>query len=282
MTTVDPASATNKMIHLHDGRTLGYAEYGRADGKALFYFHGHPGARLEARFLAEQAAQTGIRLIGVDRPGLGQSSFQAGRRLLDWPDDVAELADSLQLNRFSVVGFSGGGPYALACAYKISHRLTACATVAGVGHINPFLAFLSQWVPWLLLPITRRFFQNEEQAQKALVRAAGNWVEPDRKSILLPGIKELMGASLVEALRQGTQGAAYDGALLGRPWGFKLEEITFPVIYLWHGELDKEVPVSIGREVAEKLGQCKATFYPGEGHISVIVNHAQDIVSALN
>jgi len=126
MTTVDLASATNKTIHLHDGRTLGYAEYGRADGKALFYFHGHPGARLEARFLAEQAAQTGIRLIGVDRPGMGQSSFQTGRRLLDWPDDVAELADSLQLDRFAVVGFSGGGPYALACAYKISHRLTIC------------------------------------------------------------------------------------------------------------------------------------------------------------
>jgi len=127
-----------------------------------------------------------------------------------------------------------------------------------------------------------RFFRNEEQAQKALVRAAGSWAEPDRKSILLPGIKELMGASLVEALRQGTQGAAYDGALLGRRWGFRLEEITFPVIYLWHGELDKEVPVSMGREMTEKLGQCKATFYPGEGHISVIVNHAQDIVRALN
>jgi pimeloyl-ACP methyl ester carboxylesterase len=281
MPKVDAVSANDKTIQIHDGRTLGYAEYSSADGKALFYFHGHPGARLEAKFLAAQAVQTGVRLIGIDRPGMGLSSFKAERRLLDWPDDVVELADSLHLDHFAVVGFSGGGPYAVACAYKIPQRLTACGIVAGVGHINPFLSFLSQWLPWLLLPITRRFFQDEEQAQKTLARFAGNWVGPDRKSILLPGIKELMAASLVEALRPGARGSAYDGTLLGRPWEFNLEDIKFPMIYLWHGELDKQVPVTVGRAVAEKLAQCKATYYPGEGHISLIVNHAQDILKAL-
>ncbi len=123
MPIVDSVSATDKTIQLHDGRTLGYAEYGIAERKALFYFHGHPGARLEARFLAEQAEQAGVRLIGVDRPGMGLSTFKANRRLLDWPDDVVELADRLRLNRFAVVGFSGGGPYALACAYKIPHLI---------------------------------------------------------------------------------------------------------------------------------------------------------------
>src|SRR5439155_22464969 len=118
--------ANDKTIQLRDGMTLGYADYGISEGNALFYFHGHPGSRLEARFLADQAAQVGIRLIGIDRPGMGLSSFQAGRRVLDWPDDVVALADSLQLDRFAVVGFSGGDPYALACAYKIPHRLTAC------------------------------------------------------------------------------------------------------------------------------------------------------------
>lgn len=280
MLEVDSASKTDNTIRLYDGRTLGYADYGRVDGKALFYFHGHPGARLEARFLARPAAEAGVRLIGVDRPGMGLSTFKAGRRLLDWPDDVVELADSLHLDRFAVVGFSAGGPYALACAYKIPHRLTACETVAGVGHLNPVLSFLSQWLPWLLLPVTRRFFRNQEQAQKALMRAAGSWVEPDRKSVLLPGVQALLAASLVEALRQGARGAAYDGALLGRPWGFNLEDIHLPSMYLWHGEVDRDVPVGMAREVAGKLAQCKATYYPGEGHISVIVNHARDIVQA--
>jgi pimeloyl-ACP methyl ester carboxylesterase len=141
------SSPNNKTIQLHDGRTLGYAEYGSSHGKTIFYFHGHPGSRFEARFLAEQTVQYGVRLIGVDRPGMGLSSFKRGRRILDWPDDAAELADSLQIEHFAVVGFSGGGPYALACAHKIPQRLTACGIISGVGHINPFLAFLSQWLP---------------------------------------------------------------------------------------------------------------------------------------
>ena len=283
MRGVDSARALDKTLYLHDGRTLGYAEYGIADGQALFYFHGHPGARLEARFLAEQAMESGIRLIGIDRPGMGLSEFKAGRRLLDWPDDVSELADSLRLDRFAVAGFSGGGPYALACAYKIPHRLIACGIVAGVGRTDPFRSFLSMWLPWLMLPVARRFFHNEAQARKSLTLAARRWTEPDRKSLLLPGISELMAASLVEALRQGSRGTAYDGTLLagGRPWGFRLEDIAFPRLYLWHGELDKEVPVAGGRAVAGKLAHCNATYYPGEGHISLIVNHREEIVRTL-
>lgn len=281
MSRSNSRAATDKTQKLRDGRILGYTEYGIPDGRPLFHFHGHPGSRFEARFLAEQAAQAGIRLIGVDRPGMGLSSFKAGRRLLDWPDDVVELADTLGIDRFSVVGFSGGGPYAVACAYKIPGRLSACGIVSGAGHTGRFLSFLSQWLPWLLLPIARRFFQDEEQARKALTRAARSWVEPDKQALSLPGVSEIMAASLVEALRQGARGAAYDGALLGRPWRFELEDIAFSTITLWHGELDKEVPVAMGRAVAERLAHCKATYYPGEGHLSLIVNHRDEIVQAL-
>ena len=143
MSRIDTISATDTTIQLHDARTLGYIEYGNPAGKPLFYFHGHPGSRLEAGFLAEQAQKNNIRLIGVDRPGLGRSTYKAGRHFLDWPDDVVELADRLHINRFAVVGFSGGGPYALACAYKISNRLTACGVVSGVGHTGRLLSFLS-------------------------------------------------------------------------------------------------------------------------------------------
>jgi pimeloyl-ACP methyl ester carboxylesterase len=268
-------------IRLHDGRTLGYAEFSPPGWKTLFYFHGHPGSRVEAEFLAHGAKKLSVRLIGIDRPGMGYSTFQPNRRFLDWPDDVIELADILEINHFSVAGLSGGGPYALACAYKIPDRLTTCGIISGVGRISPFLSFLSQWLPWLMMPIVRRSFQNEEQAQKALSKAATKWIEPDRKSLLVPGIKELMAASLVEGLRQGTRGAAHEGTLLGQSWGFQLEEIRFRKIFLWHGELDKEVPVASAREVARKLPHCKATYYSGEGHISLIVNHASDILKVL-
>jgi len=156
----------DKTIQLHDGRTLGYAEYGSLAGKPLLYFHGHPGSRLEAKFLANEALNDGIRLVGIDRPGMGLSTYKPRRNLLDWVNDVVELANSLQIDRFSIGGYSGGGPYTLACAYKIPNRLISCGIVSGVGHTSLFLSFLSRRLPWLILPITKRFFQDEEKAKK--------------------------------------------------------------------------------------------------------------------
>lgn len=96
---------------LGDRRRLGYAQYGKPDGEPLFYFHGHPGSRLEGRFAHKAAAEAGFRVIALDRPGYGLSDFKPGRALKDWPEDVAEAADMLGLAKFSVAGASGGGPY---------------------------------------------------------------------------------------------------------------------------------------------------------------------------
>jgi pimeloyl-ACP methyl ester carboxylesterase len=279
MVRTDRAQTLNRTVRLHDGRTLGYAEYGVPEGKALFYFGA---SRLEASFLAEPATQAGVRLIGIDRPGMGLSDFQAGRQLLDWPADVVELADGLQLDRFAVVGTSGGGPYALACAYKMPERLTACGVVSGVGPVR--LRFY-QRLPLLLIPmmwVMGRFFHDKAQARKALLRFTGSWPESDRQSLLLPDISEHFATFMVEAFRQGARGLTYDTLLgEGRPWGFKLEDIDFPRVHLWHGELDPDVPLAMGQAVASQLPSCQATFYPEEGHLSVIVNHREEIVTTL-
>lgn len=281
MVKTDPDTIIDTELRLHDGRSLAYVEYGTPSGKALFYFHGGADSRLEARFLAEPAKQAGIRLIGVDRPGMGRSQPKTGRRLLDWPDDVIELADHLGINRFAVVGISGGGPYALACAYKIPDRLTACGIVGGEWHNQHTLSFLTQFLPWLVIPLLSYFFQNEERARKSMLRLTPHFPETDRKSLALPEISDTLTASFVEAFRQGFKGPAYDGMLARRPWGFALEAIDFPALYLWHGEQDTDVPVAMGRAVAEKLAHCKAAFSPDDGHISLIVNHREEIVSTL-
>lgn len=279
MSSTDPVETHESTLRLRDGRTLGYTTYGMPTGKTLLYFGG---SRLEAEILARTAQQSGIRLIGIDRPGMGRSQFQEGRRLLDWPADVVEVADYLQIDRFAVVGLSGGGPYALACAYSIPDRLTACGIVSGVG---PVRARFYQRLPWLLIPIMwvmSRFFQNEEQARSSLTRFTRSWPEQDRKSLLAPEVRDLWAASMVEAFRQGARGLTYDTLLgEGRPWGFKLEDVAFPTIYLWHGELDQDVPIVMGRAVARRLPHCKATYYPGEGHISLIVNYREEIVTSL-
>src|SRR5258708_5368921 len=118
---------------LGDGRRLGYAQYGRADGEPLLYFHGHPGSRLEARFAHRAAADAGLRVIALDRPGYGLSDFQPRRVITDWSADVAEAADLLRISRFSVAGASGGGPYALACAWRLPGRVIQAAVISGVG-----------------------------------------------------------------------------------------------------------------------------------------------------
>ena len=123
----------DQMITLSDDRRLGYAEYGDPQGWPLMFFHGTPGSRVMARFAGPKARELGLRLIAPDRPGFGLSDFQPQRRLLDWAKDVEELADALNLEQFSVVGVSGGGPYVAVCAWKLGERLISAGIVSGLA-----------------------------------------------------------------------------------------------------------------------------------------------------
>ncbi|MES0037433.1 alpha/beta hydrolase [Mesorhizobium sp. M0046] len=231
--------------------------------------------------LHEAAERAGVRVLAIDRPGVGLSSFASGRRLLDWPDDVSVLADELGADRFSVVGFSGGGPFALACACKIPDRLAGCGIVSGPTEPG-LLAFLaSRVMPFLLIPLAHSRFRDRSQAQRSLARLARRWPEADRKSLGRPEVREILAASLVEQFRQGTKGGVQDAMLLGAPWGFSLENIAFPQMRLWHGELDKQISVVQAHANMARLPRCEATYLPNDAHISTLTNHADDIVRGL-
>jgi pimeloyl-ACP methyl ester carboxylesterase len=139
-------------ILLTDSRRLAYCDYGPLTGFPVFYFHGTPGSRLEAQLADQAARQHDIRLLALDRPGIGRSDLQPGRKLLDWPQDMAATADQLGLDRFGVIGFSGGGPYALACAYALPERLNF---VALVGSWAPVAAESELWAA--MAPLDRFF-----------------------------------------------------------------------------------------------------------------------------
>src|SRR4029453_13321041 len=124
-------------------------------------------------------------------------------------------------------------------------------------------------------------FSDEARAQRTLSRVSRRWPEPDRRALAIPGVRELMAASLVEGLRQGARGAALDGALLGRRWGLDLSNANLPATYLWHGELDDQVPVARARALAQQIPHARAVFYPSDAHISTIVNHGDEIVGSL-
>jgi pimeloyl-ACP methyl ester carboxylesterase len=124
-------SLTEQRVSLRDGRTLGFAEFGDPNGDPVLEFHGCPGSRLEAWNYDEVGKKLGARVIGIDRPGFGISTYVKGYRIVDWPADVSEFADALGLERFAVAGISSGSPYALASARFIPERLKGCAIVSG-------------------------------------------------------------------------------------------------------------------------------------------------------
>ena len=129
---------------------------------------------------------------------------------------------------------------------------------------------------------TRRLTSNSaERGRRWLRRVGRRWVEPDRRALDQPGVAELMADVLADAFRQGARGPAREGTIFGRPWGFAWREIEMSEMYLWHGELDRSVPISVAHAVADELPHCTATYYSDEGHISLIVNRAGDLVAAL-
>lgn len=136
---------TVRTITVKDGRELAYAEYGEPNGHPVFFFHGTQSSRLERHRDESIARGRGARIIATDRRGQGLSDFQPGRTLLDWPDDVTRLADSLGLDRFAVMGMSAGGPYALACAHAIPERLSSIKVIAGAAPLDD--AELSSHLP---------------------------------------------------------------------------------------------------------------------------------------
>jgi pimeloyl-ACP methyl ester carboxylesterase len=288
-----PHASHGKLLTLRDGRQLGYSEFGAPDGRPIIYCHGFPASRLEMRLGHEVAARSGIRLIAPDRPGYGLSDFQPGRRISDWPRDVAELADALALRRFGVLGISGGGPYALACAAVLPNRVTVVGIVCGLGRLDVReatagmsrfgrLSFAltrrapaaSQILSRALAPVLRR------SPQLILKLLASALPPPDAKVLSDPIVLGLLADAFREGLRQGGRGVALDLALYAQPWEFAVESIRVPC-HLWHGEQDRTVPVAMGKRLAAAIPGCCARFYPDEGHFSLPVRRMDEILTVL-
>jgi pimeloyl-ACP methyl ester carboxylesterase len=285
---------TNKQqIKLRDGRLLGYAEFGHPDGKPILYFHGAHSSRLSGKVLALVATKVNARVIAVDRPGFGLSDFKSGRQILDWPDDVIELADTLRLDQFAVLGLSSGGPYAAACALKIHKRLTAASLVSceiphdmpGADHnidrLVRLFNFLSREAPGMMrLLLWLGDVGARINLDRFMSQIAAIFPEPDRKIFARPGAEQGFIENYLESHRSGTRGAVWDMAIVSSHWGFRLQDIPTDV-YLWHGEADTACPLAIVQYMANAIPNCRVKFYPDEGHLSLFFNHTEEILSSL-
>jgi pimeloyl-ACP methyl ester carboxylesterase len=268
----------NCTMMLRDGRKLGFAEYGLRQGRAVFYFHGSGGSRLEHPSNENTLTRFNIHFISVDRPGNGLSDFQPNRRLIDWPKDISQLAEHLEVEQFYVAGQSAGGPHALACAYRLPERVIAGVAISstapmnrvdayrGMPLMNQLLARSARYFPVLvnlIRWIMRKMIMGDfDQASKRLMSSI-----PDSDKTILydPHNAQIFVNAVREGFRQGWRGVAQDDILINRDWGFYLAMIK-PRIDIWHGEADVNVPIGAAKYLSDRLPNVRATYLPGEGH----------------
>ncbi|MDR3649933.1 MAG: alpha/beta hydrolase [Acidimicrobiales bacterium] len=278
-------------VALPDGRELAYEEYGDPAGFPVLSFHGGLSSRLDAAPAHGAAVAKGVRLVSPDRPGLGLSTYQPGRRLTDWPADVERLADALGIGRFAVMGWSAGGAYAAVCAAKMPGRVTAAAllssavpldlygTMRGLTLEDRTLLVLARRAPWLASAVMKVSILSTSNAR--LLRAAMRSFPPADRSILTEwGTADHALAFVREAVRQGTEGCVQDYRIFGDPWGFSLEEIKVPV-QIWEGADDRTGPPGYRAFLQAHIAHATVTVVPGEGHLSLLPHQAPAIFAAL-
>ncbi|MHC0038115.1 alpha/beta fold hydrolase [Pseudoneobacillus sp. C159] len=268
-------------VQLNDGRKIGYIEYGDPNGIPVMFFHGTPGSRLLFLEDDETSKELGIRLISLDRPGFGISTQKPNRTVLDWADDVKEVADHLGIDKFSIIGVSGGGAFAAACAYKLPNRVTTVALVSSTTpwengkapksemRANKIAFFLARRLPWLLKASYRAqkklIHQHPEKFMKQMKEGNKHLHEWDRQ--FLQTEEQLKGTMmhLGEAFRVSVDECVNEPALLTKPWGFSLSDIEIP-IDIWHGEEDTMAPTQEIKKIAPTIANCQTHYIPGAGH----------------
>ncbi len=288
-----PTHELLETVELSDGRSLSFASFGDPAGRPVFYFHGFPGSRFEPQSNHEAYLKAGIRLLALDRPGIGYSTRKNKRQLLDWPDDVVEVAKILNLEKFSVLGVSGGGPYALACARAIPGYLDKVTVACGLGPMdapnatsgmmlsNRILFSYGRFFPPLLrLSVSLMVRQLSSKPVKGFEKFVEGLPEPDRLVLSGANAQELVLASAVEGVRQGSKPLLEEISIYSKFWGFELSDLNVPVS-LFQGEADIDVPASMARYQAELIPNCELNLYPTDGHFSLLVNRIDEIIASL-
>lgn len=276
-------------IRLRDGRALGYTEYGARDGSVVIYTHGGLACRLDVSTAAPIAAQNAIRLIAVDRPGIGLSDPNPGRTVVNWADDVAELCEQLGIGGFAAMGWSMGGQYALALGYALASSVTRVAVLtgglplAGTGLYGQMPAVdrafirMSQRVPVLARACLGSMGFVARYAPSLYGRLAARDLPAADAAVTRAEGFETFGQMSAEALRH-PEGHVEDYLAAMQPWGFEPEDVQVPVD-VWGGADDKFLDPGWPAELAGRIPDATLRVRSG-GHFMAHL-HWPEILDAL-
>lgn len=281
-------------VAVRGNRRLGFAEFGSPLGPAIIWMHGTPGARrqipLEARAYADRE---GLRIIGVDRPGIGSSTPHVYENVLDWTRDLTLLADTLGVGEMRVIGLSGGGPYALAAGAALPDRVRGVAVIGGVApSVGPdaipggaigLAAHLAPLVSVGRVPIGVVLTATVRVVKPLAGRALDLYavVQPpgDKRLLSRPEFKAMFIDDLLNGSRKQVTAPLSDLLLFTRDWGFRVEDVKVPVSW-FHGDADHIIPFGHGAHMVDLLPQATLTTLEGESHLGGL-GRAQAILADL-
>jgi pimeloyl-ACP methyl ester carboxylesterase len=282
--SVDPSRS--RAVGTAHGRNIGVYEYGDPDGRPIIALHGTPSCGAGFDWTDGPARERCLRVIAPDRPGIGHSDPAPMASVAEYATDIEALADALGIERFVVLGYSGGGPYALAVAQRLPDRVESATIVSGAGEIGTWakwkdLSRSDRQLTWLSLhaPAVARATLRVADAGARLLPTVALWSAeaemsgPDRAVMRTLGSREAL-ALFTQALAGSAAGAVDDYALLARPWHVPVREISVPV-HCWHGTADNLVPLAHTEALLERIPGARLTTWPDEGHLALITHVAE-------
>ncbi|MEU1077188.1 MULTISPECIES: alpha/beta hydrolase [unclassified Streptomyces] len=271
-------------VRAADGRHLMVERFGDPRGRPVFLLHGTPGSRLGPAPRGMVLYQRRMQLIAYDRPGYGGSDRLEGRSVADVVQDVKTIADSYGLERFAVVGRSGGAPHALACAALLPERVTRTAALvtlaprdaAGLDWFDGMTAYnVEEYTAATLDPkeFAARLIPRSDEIRRNPIRLLDelrhDLTHADRMVVKDAGVRSMLLRNYQEALRTSAYGWIDDALALSSPWGFDPADIIGEVL-LWHGVKDVFSPVGHSRWLAERIPGATAVLEPAAAHFDAL------------
>ena len=271
---------------LADGRKITWHAYGRKHGFPVFYFHGTPGSGVEAAVFARAARKNHCRVIGINRPGIGDSDFQPDRKVAQWPDDVRQVADHLGYEEFSVLGWSGGGPHALVTGAELKDRVRAVGLISPQGRYDPNKGKLDKSLSRVWMPALKVLAETPNLGRR-LIGAAFRYSDQHRHRRSDTSMYEnIFARSLQNSQKNHTRGTIHDNDALLEDWGISmaqiaadLEKASPPIpVTIWQGLKDIYVNPTATKKMAAELPESTIIIDPFASHLEELLDHTDNVM----